>query len=153
MNVLGIDIKKAGKILGQIVGIAIGIFLIVLLFSYFRRKLLVKVNPDKYLGPDVPADPELLPKSKEHYRNIAIKIYNAINGVGTDDKYIEAIIPALTEEELKVVANHFKQYLIEQGETSCGNIVNWLVDDGREDLAQRFILAGVKPGKKTGWFC
>lgn len=153
MNEVGLDIKKAGKIVGQIVLILLGLYLIIVLISYFRSKLLVKVNPDKYLGPDTPADPELLPKSKEHYRSIAERIYKAIKGAGTEDEYIDAIIPALTEEELKVVANHFKQYLIEQGETTCGNIVNWLEDDGREDLAERFRVAGVKPGKKTGWFC
>ena len=153
MNVVGIDINKVGKLLGQIVGIAIGIYLIVLLFSYFRRKLLVKVNPDKYLGPDTPADPELLPKSKEHYRSIAIKIYKALDGCGTDDEELEALIPSLTEEELKVVANHFKEYLKEVGKTECGNIVNWLKFDGREDLAEYFEVAGVKEGKATGWFC
>lgn len=145
--------KISIKNIVEVGGYAI-LFLFLLYFLlYFGRKLQVKLNPDKYLGPDEPINPELLPKSKEHYREIAKKLYRYMKGWGTEDEELEALITSLTEEELKVIANHFKNYLLEVGETDCGNIINWLESDGRSDLAERFRIAGVKAGHPSGWFC
>jgi len=142
------DILKSLDFQKLILYVLGAIVLFVLLRKIFK-KVEKQINPDKFLGQDNPVDPNLLPKSKEHYRQIAIDIYNYLDGTGTEDEELNALIKSLTKEELRVVANHFKEYLMQIGETDCGNIVNWLEDDGRDDLAERFVLAGVKKGKKS----
>ncbi len=146
-----IDIVKSAD-LQKIILYTLGAIILIVLLKKIFHKVERKINPDKYLGNDKPVDPNLLPKSKEHYRKIAEQIYSYLKGTGTADAELTALINSLTDEELKVVANHFKEYLLDKGETACGNIVNWLEDDGREDLAQKFIVAGVPRGEKSSSF-
>ena len=115
------------------------------------KKFLDKRAANKKLDKTkVEVDKDLILKSDERIREIAYGIYEALKGPGTDDDRLEALILSLSKEERKAVANEFVEILKQKGETASGNIVNWLEDDGRHDLARKFIAVGIKP-METGW--
>lgn len=120
------------------------VFIIVVVIIVLRRRNDTKRELEKS---KVKIDKDLILKEDGRIREIAYQIYSALKGPGTNDELLDGLIPSLTKEERKAVANEFANILIEKGETEDGNIVNWLEDDGRSDLAQKFIAVGIKPVK------
>ena len=134
-------IKRKWLIIGVVI-------LLLLLWNKLQNALIKARNKSKFNALPIPGD---LPKPETNYRKMAASLYSYIDGPGTEDEEIEALLSHLTDNELIAVGNAFNDLLKEKGELNCGTIVNWLRDDGVEKWAAKFESLGFKAAEIPWW--